>query len=90
MKKKLYQCPCCDYYTLSERFWYIICPVCFWEDDGLDIDNIDEISSPNNITLREWRLSFLKYGACDIDMKKNVLSAEKRSKYKYSFRNVQN
>jgi len=88
MKKELYQCPCCDYYTLPERFWYIICPVCFWEDDWLDINNIDEISGPNNITLKEWRKNFLRYWACDINMKKNTLSVEKRSNYKYCSRNA--
>jgi len=91
MKNKiLFQCPCCDYYTLSERFWYIICPVCFWEDDWIDINNLDEISSPNNITLREWRLNFTKYWACDINMKKNVIPIIERNKYKYIFRDINN
>lgn len=30
----LYQCPCCDYFSLDDRGEYGICSVCFWEDDG--------------------------------------------------------
>jgi hypothetical protein len=31
-------CPCCDFVTLPERRNYLIGPVCFWEDDGQDLD----------------------------------------------------
>lgn len=47
------QCPCCDYFTLDSRNDYEICPICFWEDDGLEINNLDEISLPNRITLKQ-------------------------------------
>lgn len=35
-----YQCPCCDYYTLSEASPGIfeICPACFWEDDNIQFN----------------------------------------------------
>ncbi len=29
-----HQCPCCDYISLPERGNYLICRICFWEDDG--------------------------------------------------------
>lgn len=64
-------CPCCDYVTLPERGNYLICPVCFWEDDGGDIDKLDLHSGPNHITLRQGRENFKKYGACDESMVKN-------------------
>lgn len=60
-----YQCPCCDYYTLEDRASYSICPVCYWEDEGLDLDRLDTISAPNHITLRQARSNFVRYGACD-------------------------
>ena len=30
-----YACPCCSYYTFEEKpsGTYYICPVCYWEDD---------------------------------------------------------
>ena len=60
-----HQCPCCDYYTLPERAAYQACPVCYWEDDGQDLDRMDEVSGPNHITLREGRRNYSSMGACD-------------------------
>lgn len=57
------QCYCCGYYTLEERGHYEICPVCFWEDGGGF--ELDEISGPNDMTLRQGRLNFLEFGACE-------------------------
>ncbi len=76
------QCPCCDYISLPERWTYLICPICFWEDEyGIDVDNIDEISWPNHISLREARENFKDFWACDKNMIKNVISIEERKKY---------
>ena len=81
------QCPCCDYVTLAERGEYSICPICFWEDDGSDINNLDDYSGPNHITLREGREAFTKFGACDQNMLKHVIKVEDRENYKYMQRN---
>jgi hypothetical protein len=79
-----HQCPCCDYITLPERNNYLICPVCFWEYDGQDIDQPDMPSGPNHgITLREGRANFITFGACESSMKKNVCSDSERSQYGY-------
>ena len=59
------QCPCCDYYALPERAAYSICPICYWEDDGQDLDRLDELSGPNHITLRQARQNFARVGAAD-------------------------
>lgn len=80
------QCPCCDYFTLDSRNDYEICPICFWEDDGLEINNLDEISLPNRITLKQWRENFLTYWACDKEMIDNVLKENQRKKYNYEKR----
>jgi hypothetical protein len=83
------QCPCCDYITLAERGHYSICPICFWEDDGLDIDQLDRPSSPNHgITLREARANFAQFGACELIMVKHVISVEERKKFKRSIRTI--
>ena len=75
------QCPCCDYISLPERNNYLICPICFWEDDGQDLDELEKSSVPNQrITLREGRQNFLNYGACTKDMLKNVIKPEERGK----------
>ena len=83
-----HQCPCCDYFTLEERGRYDICPVCFWEDSGQDLDRIDEHSGPNHQTLREARAHFTEFGACDRAMLEHILPATERRRYEHSGRKV--
>ncbi len=78
-----YQCPCCDYFSLPERGNYLICKVCFWEDDGINVDALDKNSGPNHMTLREGRANFRSFGACDREMLKNVLLAEERAAFRH-------
>jgi hypothetical protein len=83
------QCPCCDYITLPERGNYLICQICFWEDDGQDIDELDLESSPNHgITLRQGRANFKAIGACEEGMIQHVLPEEERKQYEYRPRSV--
>lgn len=71
-----YQCPCCDFFTLSSRGGYEVCPVCYWEDDGQDMDRLDVVSGPNHITLRQGRANFERIGACDHAARSLVAPAE--------------
>ncbi|SUI45190.1 CPCC family cysteine-rich protein [Shewanella baltica] len=83
------QCPCCDYISLAERGNYLICPICFWEDDGQDIDDVDEPSGPNHsITLRQGRDNFHSFGACEEEMVKHVIPEQERSKYVHQPRSL--
>lgn len=36
-----YKCPCCGFYTFDEKLNgnYDICPVCFWEDDPIQLED---------------------------------------------------
>ena len=38
-----YTCPCCGYKTLDEKppGTYAICSICYWEDDGVQYDDVD-------------------------------------------------
>lgn len=79
-----HQCPCCDYISLPERGNYLICPICYWEDDGQDLDELNEPSGPNHgMTLREGRRNFLALGACDEKMLQHVLAIGKRSQFEH-------
>jgi len=82
------QCPCCDYISLAERGNYLICPICFWEDEGGDVDELDSYSGPNHMTLRDGRANFKLFGACDDKMKKNVLPENERKYFEYKPRNL--
>jgi hypothetical protein len=75
-----HQCPCCDHFTFREM--WDICPVCFWEYDGLDVDHPDEPSGCNHgLTVRQARHNFRQFGACEADMLQHVLPADQRGRY---------
>jgi hypothetical protein len=52
----VHPCPCCGYKTLPERFCYDLCPVCWWEDEGLEPW---QYSDPNGQTLFEAQQEYL-------------------------------
>ena len=83
------QCPCCDYISLPERGNFLICPICFWEDDGQDIDELDVESGPNHyITLRQGRAYFKEFGACEKEMLEHVLPVKAREQFEYKPRDI--
>ena len=78
------QCPCFDFVSLAERGSYLVCPICFWEDDGQDITEIDVPSGSNRgLTLREGRDNFEKVGAFHTEMVEHVLAPELRISFKH-------
>ena len=80
--QSLHQCPCCDYISLPGRAEWHICPVCFWEDSGQDVDKLDSSSPANKgITLRQARDNFQKLGACEESMIKHVCSNSERKAF---------
>ncbi|MCD0482141.1 hydrolase [Streptacidiphilus sp. ASG 303] len=62
-----YRCPCCRFITLTERGAFEICEVCFWEDDGQDDHDADQVrGGPNHdLSLRQARRNFETIGACN-------------------------
>lgn len=66
-KYNKYQCPCCEYYTLDEGYpnSFNICPVCFWEDDGVQFDERDYEGGANDVSLNQAKENFKKIRACD-------------------------
>lgn len=79
-----HRCPVCDYFTLPNRGQYEICPICFWEDDGLDVDRLDVVSRPNHLTLREARANFHKIGACDLKGQLHVVGEASRRRFRHA------
>ena len=73
--KKNYKCRCCGYYTLPERTFGDICPVCFWEEDTLK--DQDEPSAANHgLSLSQARENFRTIGACEMGCLKFVRKPE--------------
>jgi len=58
-----YTCPCCGFPTLHVRNLYDCCTICFWEDDGQDDPEADEVWGGPNIdySLSDARRNFLNY-----------------------------
>ena len=74
MKTKKSTCPCCGYKTLDEQppGTYDICPICFWEDDGLQFEDPDYEGGANDVSLRTAQRNFLQFGACEAAMLQHV------------------
>lgn len=53
----MHPCPCCGYTTLPTRGGYDLCPVCWWEDHGVEPW---EFSDANGTTLVEAQQAFLR------------------------------
>lgn len=59
------RCPCCGYRTLRERGEFDICGVCYWEDDGQDDHDADDVrGGPNgDLSLAQARRNYREFGA---------------------------
>lgn len=65
-----YKCPCCGYYTFDyePNGSYGICPVCFWEDDLIALDDPTFVGGANRVSLQQARLNYKEFGACEKEM----------------------
>lgn len=66
-KYKNYKCPCCGYYTLGVKAdnTFQICPVCYWQDDGIQLNNPLYEGGANSVNLITARENFKKFGASE-------------------------
>jgi len=64
MKHK-YPCPCCEFVTLTSEppGTYELCPVCFWEDDGVQFNDPNYAGGANRESLNQARANFREFGA---------------------------
>jgi Cysteine-rich CPCC len=62
-----YACPCCGYLTLTQRGWFEVCEVCFWDDDGQDDHDADVVRGGANarLSLTRARRNFKAFRACE-------------------------
>jgi hypothetical protein len=72
--KENFPCPCCGYLTLSERppGTFEICPVCNWEDDDVQYNNIDFEGGANEKSLKQARYNFEEFGSSSLKFLKQV------------------
>ncbi len=74
IKNENFPCPCCGYLTLSEPppGTFEICPVCNWEDDDVQYNNIDFEGGANDESLKQARHNFKKFGSSSLRFLKQV------------------
>jgi hypothetical protein len=60
-----FRCPCCGYKTLETPGTLALCPVCWWEDDGQEENDAEEIRLTVNgvLSLNEAREYYAYCGA---------------------------
>jgi hypothetical protein len=60
-----FPCPCCGFLTRSteEHGTYEICPVCNWEDDGVQYGDPTFWGGANILSLNEAKENFKEFGA---------------------------
>jgi len=65
-----FPCPCCGYKTFSAQAdnSFQLCPVCFWEDDGIQLSYTDYNGGANKVSLYEAQKNYRLFGACEKEM----------------------
>ncbi|MFK0114523.1 CPCC family cysteine-rich protein [Streptomyces sp. NPDC090994] len=59
-------CPCCGHRVLDAMPGsYEICPVCFWEDDGVQFRQPTMGGGANQVSLIKAQRNHQDFGACD-------------------------
>ncbi len=71
---KTYPCSCCSFLTLTDPGLgsYEICPVCFWEDDAVQNEDIDYTGGANQVSLSVALRNFIDFGASERQFIQNV------------------
>ncbi|KAA3612820.1 MAG: hypothetical protein DWQ01_03720 [Planctomycetota bacterium] len=68
-----FTCPCCGYKTLEEPPGsFLLCGVCFWEDDSIQLLDPAYRGGANTPSLMECQANFQRIGACEPSFLKNV------------------
>lgn len=62
-----FACPCCQLPTLEEQppGTFLICPVCWWEDDDAQFGRPDLVGGANGVSLEQARRNYSECGISD-------------------------
>ena len=61
-----FPCPCCGYLVFDEAPGsYVICPICFWEDDAVEFEFATDGGGANKVGLVEGQRNFASLGASE-------------------------
>jgi hypothetical protein len=70
MDKQECPCPSCGFYTKGEFYFgsYNICPICDWEDDGVQLANPGSGGGANRNSLIEYQIIAMKVNPIEIQV----------------------
>jgi hypothetical protein len=54
------KCMCCGFPTLPEDSIFEICPLCGWQDDGVQNDDPNFNGGANKLSLNEYRQKWIE------------------------------
>lgn len=57
-------CPVCGKHHFIEQDFFEVCPVCGWEDDGIQRDDPDFRGGANEMSLNEYKSAWLAGKPC--------------------------
>ncbi len=77
-----YKCPCCGFYILDDKAdnTFQICPVCYWEDDGVQFHEPNYQGGANSVSLIQARENYKSFGAIEERFKERVRPPLKEEK----------
>lgn len=68
-----FTCPCCGHRTFSEPPGsYDVCPICYWEDDPVQLLDPAYRGGANSPSLIDCQLNYEQFGACEQHFVENV------------------
>lgn len=79
------ECPVCGKYYFTEENSFDVCPICDWENDGVQADDHNYAGGANPLSVNEARIEFF------LLRKKNVQKTAIRcqQKFKEEYREIQ-
>lgn len=87
----MFPCVCCGYVTLTEEPGsYEICPICFWEDDGIQLAMPDMGGGANHVSLVEAQTNYQNLGASEPRVSRFVRAATNEDKREPGWRPIDN
>lgn len=73
----LFTCACCGHKTLPDfPGSYDICPICFWEDDQIQLLDPWYEGGANRPCLHQAQMNYVEFGACEQVARSHVRSAQ--------------
>jgi hypothetical protein len=69
-----YPCPCCSYLAFDEPAsgTFLICPVCAWEDDPIQLNNPEYRGGASQCSLNDAKMSYRQHGVSDLRLRDMV------------------